>query len=332
MKKEFEQQINNAIYATLQEMTTKLSLKDLRELQRVLFKNFAEVTNTEQKQLLNDDYIERYMSAKKIEGMAESTLKSYQSTIKRFLAFCDNKLIIYIDTDDVRYALNRYKETSGCSDYSLDSFRRRISAIFAWFLEEEYIVKNPVARIHKINYTKKVKKVFSDEEVERLFSQCATNRQMAIVGMLNSTGMRVGELASLKLSRVNLEEKECVVCGKGNKERTVYFDPKTKLFLEKYLEERDDDIDALFLTKIKPYRQISTRSIQREVSYVGELAAVAKCHPHKFRSTLATRAIDKGMPVEQLKELLGHTEIDTTLVYAQVQQKNIKRSHEKFIC
>lgn len=332
MSNDVEKNINNAIFKTVQDMTPVLSLHDLRELQNVMVKNFAEATKEEYNPLTNQDYLSRYIDAKKIEGMSESSLKSYQNTMQRLLNFCDDKLITQITTDDIRSALNKYKEASNCSDRTLDTFRRRVSAIFAWFLEEEYIVKNPVSRIHKINYTKKVKKVFTDEEIEKLFNECITYRQMAIIGMLNSTGMRVGELATLKLSRLNLEEKECVVCGKGNKERTVYFDSKTKLFLEKYLEERNSDVDAVFLTKIEPFRPMSIRSIQREISILGELAEISKCHPHKFRSTLATRAIDKGMPIEQLKELLGHTEIDTTLVYAQVQQKNIKRSHEQFIC
>lgn len=332
MKENFDTQINNAIFNTLQDMTSKLSLNQLRELQKAMFKNFAEATSNQQKQLTNEDYIAKYVAAKKIEGMSESTLKVYIGAIRKFLCYCDNKLIIYIDTDDVRIAINRYKEDSNCSDVTLDTFRRRISAIFAWFLEEEYIVRNPVSRVHKINYTKKVKTVFSDEEIEKIFDICASYRQLAIVGMLNSTGMRVGELASLKLSKLDLDNRECIVHGKGNKERTVYFDSKTKLYLEKYLENRDDDIDALFITKIKPYKAVSVRSLQREISKVGELAQIAKCHPHKFRSTLATRAIDKGMPIEQLKELLGHTEVDTTLIYAQVQQKNIKHSHELYIC
>lgn len=332
MKKSYEDQINNAIYNTLQEMTPLLSLHDLRELQRVMVKNFAEATNNDKHQPTNEEYIAKYFAAKKIEGMSAISLSAYESAIRRFIGYCDDKLITQIDTDDVRLALNKYKEESNCSDSTLDTFRGRISAIFAWYLDEEYIVKNPVSRVHKINYTKKVKKVFTEEEIEKMFDTCITYRQLAIIGILNSTGMRVGELASLKLSKVNLEERECVIHGKGNKERTVYFDPKTKLFIEKYLEQRDDDIDALFLTKIKPYRKASIRSIQREVSQVGELARIIKCHPHKFRSTLATRAIDKGMPIEQLKTFLGHTEVDTTLVYAQVQQRNVKRSHELYLC
>lgn len=329
---EFEKQINEAIFNTLQEMTPKLSLNQLRELQNSLYKCFAEATNSSVKQLSNNDYIDRYISAKKVEGMAESTIKSYKSSITKFLNYCDDKLIVRITTDDVRAAINRYKDESHCSDLTLDTFRRRISAVFSWLLEEEYIVRNPVSRVHKINYTKKVKTVFSEEEIERIYDNCVSYRELALIGLLNSTGVRVGELATLELSRLDLDNRECVVHGKGNKERTVYFDSKTKLYLEKYLETRNDDVDAVIITKIKPYRKASIRTIQREVGKLGALAEIPKCHPHKFRSTLATRAIDKGMPIEQLKELLGHTEIDTTLVYAQVQQKNIKRSHEQFLC
>lgn len=278
----------------------------------------------------NLEYLKLFISSKDIEGCSKKTLKYYKEIIEKVLNTI-NKKVSKITTDDLRLYLSNYKEKSKCSGSSLDTIRRVLSSFFDWLEDEDYILKSPVRRIHRIKTEQVVKEVLSDEDMEKLRENCPTIRELAIVDMLYSTGIRVGELVNINISDINFQERSCIVLGKGNKEREVYFDAKAKLHLEEYLKNRTDNNSALFVAKIKPYQRLSISQIEYLMRKLGEICKIHKVHPHKFRRSCATLAIDKGMPIEQVKQLLGHTKIDTTMHYAQVKQENVKYSHRKYI-
>ena len=213
----------------------------------------------------------------------------------------------------------------------MDNIRRNISSFFTWLEEEDYILKSPMRRIHKIKTKTAVKEVISDEMIEKMRDNCAEVRDLAIVDLLYSTGMRVGELVNLNISDIDLEQRECVVYGKGDKERRVYFDAKSKIHIQDYLRTRTDDNPALFVTLLAPYNRLKISGVEIRMRELGRLVGVERIHPHKFRRTMATRAIDKGMPIEQVQKILGHCNIDTTMQYAMVNQSNVKGAHKKYL-
>ena len=234
--------------------------------------------------------------------------------------------------------LNRFissKEIEGCSirtlNYYKDNIRRTLSSFFAWLENEDYIVKSPVRRIHKVKTTRRVKETLTDENLEKLRDTCSNVRDLAILELLISTGMRVGEITRLNISDMNFQERSCIGIGKGNSEREVYFSAKSKMYIKKYLETRTDDDEALFVSFIKTYNRLGISGIEILIRNLGKEENINKVHPHKFRRTMATIAIDKGMPIEQVQKLLGHIKIDTTMEYAMVNQNNVKNSHRKYI-
>jgi len=186
-------------------------------------------------------------------------------------------------------------------------------------------------RIHKIKTKQPVKEVISDEAIEKLRDSCVCARDLAMIDLLYSTGIRVGELVNLNIDDVNFEDRECVVFGKGDKERKVYFDAKAKLHLQNYIDERTDNNPALFVTLDAPHDRLKISGVEIRVRELGRSQNLSKIHPHKFRRTMATRAIDKGMPIEQVQKILGHSQIDTTMQYAIVNQNNVKSSHQRYI-
>ena len=192
-------------------------------------------------------------------------------------------------------------------------------------------MKSPMRRIHKIKTNQQVKEVISDEEIERLRDKCDNKRDLAIIDLLYSTGIRVGELVNLKISDIDFEARECVVFGKGGKERKVYFDAKSKLHLQEYVNSRQDSNPALFVTLDAPHKTLKISGVEIRVRQLGRSLSLTKIHPHKFRRSMATRAIDKGMPIEQVQRILGHSQIDTTMQYAMVNQANVKASHHRYI-
>jgi site-specific recombinase XerD len=242
-----------------------------------------------------------------------------------------DKEIIDITTEDLRQYLAEYQQNRKVSKVTLDNMRRIFLSFFAWLEDEDYIVKSPVRRIHKVKADKIIKEAFTDENVEILRDNCESLRDLAIVDILNSTGMRVGELVRLNRNDINFNDRQCIVFGKGSSEREVYFDAKTKIHLLNYLESRTDTNSALFVTTKKPNNRLTIGGVQFILRKLGKKANVNKVHPHRFRRTLATVAIDKGMPIEQVQRLLGHVKIDTTMHYAIVNQNNVKISHKKFI-
>lgn len=278
----------------------------------------------------NTELLEMFMSAKRVEGCSEKTLRYYNATIGKFLALI-KKHVMHITTDDLRNYLSNHQQVNNCSKTNIDNIRRILSSFFAWLEDENYILKNPVRRIHKIKTAKTVKETYSDEALEMIRDNCKSLRDLAMIDMLSSTGMRVGELVRLNISDIDFENRECVVFGKGNKERPVYFDARTKIHLKNYLESRTDSNPALFVSLLKPHNRLEISGVEIRIRKIGRELGLEKVHPHKFRRTLATRAIDKGMPIEQVQMLLGHAKIDTTMEYAMVSQNNVKISHRKYI-
>ena len=278
----------------------------------------------------NHELLMSFLSAKQIEGCSEKTINYYRNTIFKMLESVNLK-IESITTDDLRKYLAEYKNQSNASKSTIDNIRRVLSSFFSWLEDEGYISKNPVRRIHRIKTKRVVKDVLSDENFEVLRDKCDNIRDLAMIELLASTGIRVGELVNLNIDDVLFSESECVVLGKGDSERIVYFDAKTKIHLQKYLESRNDNNPALFVSLRRPHDRLGIPGVEKRMRKLGHEAKIKKIHPHKFRRTMATNAIDKGMPIEQVQRLLGHVQIDTTMQYAMVNQNNVKISHRKFI-
>lgn len=278
----------------------------------------------------NQQLLTAFLSAKRIEGCSEKTLKYYRTTLEASLLSL-NKNVRRILTEDLRQYLTEYQDKNKSGRVTIDNIRRILSSFFAWLEDEDYIVKSPVRRIHKVKTASCIKETYSDEDLERLRDHCEEMRDLAMIDMLASTGMRVGEMVLLNRSDINFEERECVVFGKGDKERVVYFDARTKIHLMEYLSGRNDYNPALFVTLQAPHKRLKIGGIESRLREIGKKLNIVKVHPHKFRRTLATMAIDKGMPIEQLQRLLGHQRIDTTLQYAMIKQSNVKLAHKKYI-
>lgn len=319
----------------IQEMLPFLNNAQISKLQKVLNYEFEKleikIKNSNSLEIQsNSNLINLFISAKRIEGCSEKSLKYYQTTLEKMI---DNikKSIQEITTNDLRDYLTTYQNTKNPSKTTTDNVRRVFSSFFSWLEDEDYILKSPVRRIHKIKTGTIVKETYSDENLEIMRDNCDCIRDLALIDMLASTGMRVGELVLLNIEDINFNERECIVFGKGNKERVVYFDARTKIHLQNYLESRTDDNKALFVSLRAPFERIKIGGIEARLRKLGRELNIPKVHPHKFRRTLATIAIDKGMPIEQLQRLLGHQRIDTTLQYAMVKQSNVKLAHKKFI-
>lgn len=278
----------------------------------------------------NYELLDMFMSAKKVEGCSDKTLRYYRTTIVKMMDSL-NIGVTHITTDELRQYLAEYEQINNCSKANIDNIRRILSSFFSWLEDENYILKSPVRRIHKIKTAKPVKETYTDEALEIMRDNCGNLRDLAIIDLLASTGMRVGELVKLNIEDVDFDSRECVVLGKGSKERPVYFDARTKIHLKNYILSRTDNNPALFVSLLKPYNRLEISGVEIRLRKLGKKLNIPKVHPHKFRRTLATKAIDKGMPIEQVQRLLGHTKIDTTMEYAMVSQNNVKISHRRYI-
>ena len=324
---------NNLIRTINSEMNSYLNnyqLEKLNEILEYIFYNYEVIEIGENTRDFND-YIKLFISSKKVEGCSERTLNYYQTTIDNMLEEID-KNIKTIDTNDLRNYLTHYQNKNNCSKVTIDNVRRILSSFFSWLEDEDYIIKSPIRRIHKIKTTKIIRETYTDETIEKLRDGCEEIRDLALIDFLTSTGVRVGELVKLNINDINFEERSCIVFGKGSKEREVYFDARTKLHLEKYLSMRKDNNPALFVSLLSPYDRLEISGVEIRLKKLGRDLDLQRVHPHKFRRTMATKAIDKGMPIEQVQRLLGHAKIDTTLQYAMVNQNNVKISHHKYIC
>ena len=313
----------------INEMADYLNIAQMKKLQEVLIKNLSDA-RPEKEQISNQEYLKMFIEAKQIEGCSARTLQYYQVTIEHLLKNIDT-VIRKITTDEIRTYLAEYQQRNNCSKVTVDNVRRNISSFFSWLEEEDYILKSPMRRIHKIKTKQPVKEIISDEMIERLRDNCRCSRDLAMIDLLYSPRIRVGELVGLNISDIDFEERECVVYGKGDKERRVYFDAKAKLHLQNYINSRTDTNPALFVTLDSPYERLKISGVEIRVRELGRKLNIEKIHPHKFRRTMATRAIDKGMPIEQVQKILGHSQIGTTMQYAIVNQNNVKTSHRRYI-
>ena len=329
MKEKLIQEITNT-------MADFLDIEQLATLNGVLLQVVSNYTITSDDESQHDSsasnlrLLEIFLSAKQVEGCSIKTAKYYEVTIKQLFKKMPKKVVNYT-TDDIRAYLAVYQRKHKSSKVTIDNIRRIFSSFFSWLEEEDYIIKSPVRRIHKVKTGAQVKEVLTDENLETLRDNCNHIRDLAIIDMLSSTGMRVGELVKLNREDVNFSERECIVFGKGNKERIVYFNARTKIHLQQYLASRKDRNKALFVSLSKPHSRLGISGVECRLRKIGRSCRISRVHPHKFRRTLATMAIDKGMPVEQVQKLLGHVKIDTTMHYAMVNQTNVKLSHRKFI-
>lgn len=317
------------IVTILNEMSEYLSTQQMKKLQEIMLRVFSEQKD-EKRVISNNEYLKIFLDAKTIEGCSLRTIQYYQVTIDRMLKK-QSKPIRKVTTEDMRAYLTDYQKINNCSKVTVDNVRRNISSFFSWLEEENYILKSPMRRIHKIKTNQQVKEVISDEDIERLRDQCFCDRDLAMIDLLYSTGIRVGELVNLNISDVDFQSRECVVFGKGGKERRVYFDAKSKLHLQNYINGRKDDNPALFVTLDAPNDRLKISGVEIRLRKLGKSMNLSRIYPHKFRRTMATRAIDKGMPIEQVQKILGHSQIDTTMQYAMVNQNNVKSSHRKYI-
>lgn len=322
------------IQTVLSKMRESLDNGRMKQLESILEKVLSDYEITSKDELPSKDdsmhMIGKFLEAKLIEGCSEKTIIYYRQTILRMYERIGKELVI-ITTDDLRHYLTDYQEKGGLSRVTIDNVRRILSSFFSWLEDEDYILKSPVRRIHRVKSAFTIKDTYTDEALEMMRDNCKNLRDLAIIDMLASTGMRVGEMVLLNRDDINFHERECIVFGKGKKERIVYFDARTKLHVQNYLETRTDNNPALFVTLNAPHNRLKSGGIETRLREIGRELGMDRVHPHKFRRTLATMAIDKGMPIEQLQKLLGHQRIDTTLQYAMVKQSNVKLAHKKFV-
>ena len=317
------------IVTLLNEMSEYLSIPQMKKLQEVVLKIFSE-NEPDKQEISNAEFLQMFLDAKRIEGCSERTIQYYQVTVEHLLSQIETS-VRKITTEEIRTYLADYQKINGCSNVTVDNIRRNISSFFSWLEEEDYILKSPMRRIHKIKTKTVVKNVITDEGIEKLRDNCKEIRDLAMIDLLYSTGIRVGELVNLNIDDIDLEGRECVVYGKGDKERRVYFDAKAKVHLKEYISERKDQNHALFVTRDAPHNRLKISGVEIRLRQLGRRLELERIHPHKFRRTMATRAIDKGMPIEQVQKILGHSQIDTTMQYAMVNQSNVKNSHQKYM-
>ena len=329
MKQIIIQAIINGMTATLTEKQLEL-LADITQKALSEYDITTKASEEEQRNKENADLLSAFISSKKVEGCSDKTIHYYKSSIEKLIATV-KKNVCEVETNDIRCYLAEQQEQRGLSKVTIDNLRRIYSSFFSWLEDEDYITKSPVRRIHKVRTDALVKEVLTDENIEVLRDSCNEIRDVAIIDLLLSTGMRVGELVKINREDIDFQERQCVVFGKGNKEREVYFNARTKIHLQSYLEQRTDTNPALFVSLHKPHTRLTISGVEVRLHQLGKKVNLNKVHPHKFRRTLATMAIDKGMPIEQVQKMLGHVKIDTTLHYAMVNQANVKAAHRKFI-
>lgn len=318
--------MDSIINAVLAQMQATLNAPQLKRLKEVLSTTLRQPDPA----VSDADLLQLFLTAKTVEGCSPKTIEYYRNTLA-MMQGAIGKPIPRIESDDLRRYLDDYERQRRASKVTIDNIRRIMSSFFSWLEDEDYIVKSPVRRIKRVKCAVVAKETFTDEQLESIRSACRSARDLAIVDMLASTGMRVEELVGLNRADVDFRERECVVTGKGNKQRPVYFDARTKQSLIAYLQTRHDANPALFTALGGKGRRATIDVVESRLRSIGKTADAGRVHPHKFRRTLATHAIDKGMPIEQVQKLLGHAKIDTTMRYAMVNQNNVKASHRKYL-
>lgn len=327
---------DEVITNVLQAMSVTLCQEQLLELKTVLqvqmypyeiAKKSTEVSVRDKNYVY---FLNMFLARKKSEGKTDNTINQYNLYLGMMLQWL-NKEIKNITEDDLIYYLAIYKKTRGVSNGYLDHIRLVFSSFFGWMNAKGHIPKNPAKGMEPIKSVKKIKKPFTDEELEIMRRACEKERDLAIIEVLYSTGIRVSELTSLNRNDVDFLGKEIIVFGKGQKERATYLNATAYVHLKKYLSERTDSNAALFVSQKYPYDRLSVAGVEKVIKDIGNRMGIEKAHPHRFRRTMATNILKRGMPIEEVKELLGHTKLDTTMIYCTVSKANVKLSHQKLM-
>lgn len=272
-----------------------------------------------------------FLARKLTDGKSERTVKLYKTQLSHLLSYL-NKRCEDITEDDLFSYLTMYRQVRHVSNQYLDDLRRIMTSFFGWLYRKGFVSKNPAIGLDPIKVEKTIKRPFSDEELESLRNNCNTEREIALIDFLYSTGIRVSELVNLNINDINMDTLDVVVNGKGNKERRTYLTRTARLHLKKYLEKRDDENEALFVSERAPHNRLSVAGVQKILREIGVRAGVDKTHPHRFRRTMATNILKKGMPLEEVSSLLGHVKLETTMIYCTLNQENVRFSHAKYMC
>ena len=279
------------------------------------------------------EIVKLFIVCKKIEGLSQRTLDTYMRQLCIFFRSV-NKSFIQISANDIRVYLYKYQQDRGCSNRSLDKYRGYLSTFFTWAVDEGYIDRNPMRTIQPIKFEKKPRQNLTQLELEYLRCACETPREKAIIEFLYSTGCRVAELAALKKTDVDWNARSVHLFGKGKKHRTSFINAKAEVSLQAYLDTRSDDCDFLFVTERKPYKGLTTAAVQKIVRKVAARTAnqiQKNVTPHVLRHTTATMAMQSGMPIVDISKLLGHTKVDTTMIYTHVNTIDVQAGHRKHI-
>lgn len=302
----------------LYRMQNDLTIEQLQKLRNVLLSVLY--SNIEEKNELmciddNTRIINMYLASLKISGRSDSTIKKYALDIKNLLIFLNNKNILEINTNEIRYYLAWYKENRKVSNTTLENMRLSFNSLFRWLETEDYIDKSPMRKISTIKCDTQKEEIFTQDEIEKLKFGATNLRDRAIIAFLSSTGCRISELCDTNISDVDFVNKEVLVHGKGNKDRIVFLDDIALYHLKEYINYRKDNNEALFVTLKGETKRVKRNSIERNFVRLGNKLNINNVHPHKFRSTQITNLLVKNMNIQLVQQLVGHTNINTTQRY-----------------
>lgn len=320
----------------LQKMRTELSNEQLDKLEAVLdivlyrYKVTQDTNELIVRDNANDKLLQRFLSTKLIEGKSKKTVSRYRLILKIMIDYF-GKSVKEINTDDLRYYLARYQQDRYVCNNTLDGMRRIFSSFFTWLNDEGYIIRNPTRMLKKIKVERIIRKPLSDEEREKLRCACKEERDLSIIEFLYSTGVRVSEMIGLNRDNIRFLERETVVLGKGSKERMVYLNASACLHLKRYLDTRNDKNPALFVSMNSPHKRLTVSGIEAILKELGKRAGIKKVHPHRYRRTAATNALNRGMPLQEVSMMLGHSKVETTMIYCAVEQESVKFNHKKYL-
>lgn len=320
---------NELIDTILQRMQSFLNYAQTLKLREILNEVLVPVEDSK-KNYSNEELFKAFLNAKHLEGLTDRSLTYYKQELAYI--FKDlKKSVLETTTRDLREFLSKYQIENNVNNVTLNNVRRVLNSFFTWLENENYIFKSPMRRIHNIKTDKIIKQPFDLRSINKMREYAKKEpRDLAIIDLLLSTGMRVGELVLLNKKDLDLNKKQCKVFGKGRKERICFFDERAKESLQNYLKTRTDKEEALFVNlNGEPKRRITIEAVGNHIRVIGRRCGIEKAHPHRFRRTLATMALDRGMPLEQVQKLLGHEEIGTTLIYANVKEANVKKTYRK---
>lgn len=323
------------IAEVLRRMQTVIAEDQLKELKNTLHMVFAgcEVVENTALQVVDDswrDDMEDYLTSKALGGLSVDTVDRYQYELTRMLSYA-NKAVKDIDEGDISGYLQAYKHARKVCNQTLKNVRSVFSSFFSWLRDRGRIVKNPMALVENIKVEKKIRKPFTDEERERMFRACTSLRDKALLEFLYSTAVRVSELTRLNRDDIRFASKDLIVYGKGGKERRVYLNERTNLYLREYLQSRTDDNPALFVGIRAPFKRLTKAGVEDAIRRIGRRAGVENAHPHRFRRTSITNALNRGMPLHEAKDMAGHVKADTTLMYSETDQEAVRYHHKIYL-